>query len=477
MRPLILKIPAIGLLPLAAALAQAQPAPGAGPALPPAAPAVTAARALVAGTPTATQALTSVTLAEALQAARQNPDIAWARQAVASARGDLQAADRAPLPTLSAKAASIDLDKGIGPGHLLRDKRIDKGLGLDWTVERGNKRALRTEGARQGVAAAGLDLAEALVQQQQQTAAAYFDLLAAQERLQEVTALARGAADLAEAGQRRLRAGDIAQQDALRTEIEARRAQAEQRAAEADLARARSVLARLTGLAGSLQAMPAGLPADTAAPAAPGAPSAQAMNSAQAAQEAPATPVSPTAAGADPLQRADVRAAQARVDAARLALDSAIALRRNDVTVGTAFNHQPGTSRSLLEFRVQMPLAGVLGTYHYEGEIARARAGLEQAQAQLEKVQRAALDDHTRLLADLREASSRSAQFQEAIVPRARQVAGMAELAYSKGAMPLVDLIDARRTLRAVLLDDIAARADHARAAWAWHLRQAPANP
>ncbi len=441
MRSLFLKIPAACLLPLGVALAQA-PAP------------------------------TPVTLVQVLQAVRENPDIAWARQAVASARGDLQAADRAPLPTLSAKAGAIDLDNGIGPGQLLRDKRIDKGLGLDWTLERGNKRALRTEGARQGLAAAGLDLAESLVQQQQQATTAYFSLLAAQERLQEVSALARGAADLAAAGQRRLQAGDIAQQDALRTEIEARRAQAELRAAEADLARARSVLARLTGLAGTLQAQPEGLPAGTSLPVTSLAAAGTAASAAPAVAE-----LAPALAAGDVSQRPDLRAAGARVEAARLALDLALALRRNDVTVGTSVDHQPGTSRRMLEFRVQMPLGGVLGTYGYEGEIARARAGLEQAQAQLEKLQRAALDENTRLLADLREAGSRSAQFQEAIVPRARQVAAMAELAYAKGAMPLVDLIDARRTLRAVLLDDIAARADHARAAWAWHLRQAPSNP
>jgi cobalt-zinc-cadmium efflux system outer membrane protein len=53
----------------------------------------------------------------------------------------------------------------------------------------------------------------------------------------------------------------------------------------------------------------------------------------------------------------------------------------------------------------------------------------------------------------------------------------MAELAYSRGALPLVDLIDARRTLRTVLLEEVAARADHARAWTAWQLRQAPAAP
>jgi cobalt-zinc-cadmium efflux system outer membrane protein len=165
------------------------------------------------------------------------------------------------------------------------------------------------------------------------------------------------------------------------------------------------------------------------------------------------------------------------VQGAQAALDSAMALRRNDVTVGASLDHQPGTSRRMVELRLQMPLGGMWGTYGYEGEIARARAQLEQAQAQLDKVQRVAATDNARLQADLREAAARSARFQDEIVPRARQVAGMAELAYSKGALSLTELIDARRTLRAVLLDEIVARSDFGRAAAVWQLRQAPINP
>jgi cobalt-zinc-cadmium efflux system outer membrane protein len=47
----------------------------------------------------------------------------------------------------------------------------------------------------------------------------------------------------------------------------------------------------------------------------------------------------------------------------------------------------------------------------------------------------------------------------------------MAELAYSKGAMSLTELLDARRTLRAALLEDVTTRADHARSLAAWQLR------
>jgi cobalt-zinc-cadmium efflux system outer membrane protein len=48
----------------------------------------------------------------------------------------------------------------------------------------------------------------------------------------------------------------------------------------------------------------------------------------------------------------------------------------------------------------------------------------------------------------------------------------MTELAYSKGAMSLTELIDARRTLRSILIEALSARTEHAKAAQAWLLRQ-----
>ncbi|HZY17286.1 MAG TPA: TolC family protein [Ramlibacter sp.] len=397
----------------------------------------------------AAPAAPTVTLAEALQAARDSVDVSLARRTLAAARADVVAADHAPAPVLTTKATSIDLENGVGPGNALRDKRIDKSVGLDWTWERGNKRELRTRVAERTAEAAQLDVAEVAVQQQVLVASAFYELLAAQERVGQVAAIEKSAADLTAAAQRRQRAGDISQQESLRTEIEARRAQADLRAAQAERVRAMLALGQLIGRRGEFEAEAAWPPLTAEVTAAP----------------------------ADVEQRADLQAAQQRVLAARAALDHAQALRRNDVTVGTSLDHYPGTSRRLLELRLQVPLAGVFGTYGQEGEIDRARAALEQAQDQLEKTRRAALADAGRLAEDLRAAADRATAFDRAIVPRARQVASMAELAYSRGALPLVDLVDARRTLRSVLLDDIAARAEYARARTAWQLRQAPATP
>lgn len=398
--------------------------------------------------PAPAPAVAAVTLDAVLQAARENADVALARHAVAAAQADVLAADRRPTPQLTLKSSSMDLQHGLGGGNVLGDKRIDKSVGLDWTYERGGKRQLRTRAAERNAGAAQLDLQEIQLQQQIAAAGAYYDLLAAQEKLAHVEDIERSAVRLAQAAQQRLRAGDISQQETARIEIEAQRATADLRAAQADRERAVFALAQLTRLPGELVAQ-TGWPAlDGTAPP-----------------------------SLDLEQRPDVQAARQRVEAAQAAFDGALALRRNDVTVGASYDHFPGTSTRLLEVRMQMPLAGVFGAYDSQGEIARARAQLDQAHDQLEKIRLAATLDTQRLARDLAAAAARARTFQDDIVPRARQVAAQAELAYGKGAMSLTELIDARRTLRSVLLDDVAAHAEYARALSAWRVRQAAASP
>ena len=402
---------------------------------------------LVALSAGAQPAAPGVSLARTLAAARENLDVGLARRALQAARADVATADHAQAPVLTVKASQIDLQNGVGGGNLLRDKRVDKSLGVDWLWERGNKRELRTRQARSSAEAAQADLEELQVVQQLAAASAFYDLLAVQERIAQVEAISRSAEQLSATAARRVRAGDLPEQEAMRTGIEAQRAGADLQSALAERQRAQAALALLTGLAPPLSAEGAWPPPD-----------------------------SPTLAPV-PLARADVRAAQHRLDAAQAALDGALALRKSDVTLGSSIDHYPGTSNRLLEVRLQVPLNGVLGTYGFEGEIGRARAQLAQAQDQLAKTQRAADADSQRLQNDLQALAARARTYQLGIVPQARQVAAMAELAYSKGAMSLTDLIDARRTLRNVLLEDVATRADHARALAAWQLRNAPASP
>lgn len=390
-----------------------------------------------------------MTLRQVLQAANHNLDVALARITLAAAQSDIAAADHAPLPSLSAKIGSIDLQNGIGAGNILYGKRVDKGIGIDWTWERGNKRKLRVAAAQRSAQAAQADVQDVQSQQMLTAATAYFDLSSAQERVAQVQAIAAATAQISATAARRLQAGDTSRQEVLRLEIESQRAQADVLTALNDRSRANLALAQLLGMSQSTT-----LVADPL------------EQSPQTTQEVD------TAAWArieqQIEQRADVRAAQERVAAARAALESANAQKKSDITWGASFDHYPGTSNRLVELRMQIPLQ--LG-YQYQGEIARAQTQIDAAEISLDKTRRSALIEMQKLNAEATSTAQRQQVYLREILPRAQTVAQQAEFAYSKGAMALTDLIDARRTLRTTQLEALAARADHAKAALALQIR------
>lgn len=399
---------------------------------------------------------TPLRLEQVLQAARSNPDVMAALRNLDAARADVLAANRAPAPSLSAGVSSIDLQKGVGTGSFWTQKRLDKSLGLDWTWERGNKRALRTEQAERLVQAAQADGQEALVLQQIGAQAAFYELLAAHQRLQTVQALAHSAEQLAQTAERRLKAGDLSAQDAARTQIEAGRARADLHSAQQEHQQAAQWLSTWTGLA-----VPAG--------------GWQAQGDWPTTGNMTTAMATPTATDIDALleQRSDVIAARARVAAAQSALQSAQALRHTDPSVGTSLDHIPdglGNTQRLLAFRLSVPLT--LG-HRYDGEIGRAVAQEAQSRDLLDKTLLQARAELNTQLQAWQARAERLAIYEGSILPQAARVAAQAETAYSKGGLPLTDLLDARRTLRTTQLDALAVRSEYARALGAWQLRLA----
>lgn len=406
--------------------------------------------ASAADAPTPPAAASSqLSLQQVLQAARQNPDVMAAQRAAEAAKADIQAADRAPAPTLSSGVSSIDLQNGTGSGSFWTQKRLDKSLGLDWTWERGNKRALRTEVAERSARAAQADGSDMAVMQQIGAQNAFYDLLAAQQRLQTVLAIAQSAQQLADTAARRLKAGDLSAQDAARTRIEAERARADVHSAQLDVQQAAQALSIWTGLKPPV----GGWTVQGAWPAA-----------------------SPTAAQAEDAidalveQRPDVAAARERVAAAQAALQAAQALRSADPSIGASMDHYPGTSTRLLALRISIPLNG---WQRFDGEIGRALAQEQQSQDLLQKTRLQARSELMALMQGWQASAGRLKIYDEQIVPQATQVAAQAELAYSKGGLTLTDLLDARRTLKTTQLEALAVRNDHAKALGTWHLRSA----
>lgn len=400
------------------------------------------------------------TLRDVLQAVNNSAEVRLARQSQLGAEADVLTADHAPLPVLSSKLSQIDLQNGLGAGDWLGRKRIDKAIGLDWTYERGDKRLHRTNAAQRTVAATAAEAQEAVLQQMLTAQAAYYDWLAARERVQLVMSMAEAGREAVRAADIRFKAGDLSQQDATRIEIDAARVAADKQSAQLDLSRAAIVLSQVLNRA-DIASIPAGNVAW------PELPNVATMTSANTTNTASGIESATSIVDA----RADVRAARERIAAAKSNLDGAYALQKTDPTIGISFDHYPGTSTRLIELRVQIPLTW---GYRYQGEAARAQSDLKQAELTEERVLRDARTELARLHQEAASLTQRTASFEKDIVPRATQVANQAEFAYKRGALSLTDLLDARRTLRTTQLDVLSARADLAKARTALLLRTEP---
>lgn len=387
-----------------------------------------------------------LSLSQALEAAKQNAASRVSQQDLAAANSDILSASRAPLPIFSAKAADASNSSNLPVVN--NQRKTDKSWGLDWTFERGGKRTHRTDAAKFNAQAAQADFSEIQIQQQLLVKDLYFDLLAAQERVLHLKVIAVAAETTASVAKLRAKAGDLSAQDMMRVEIEAERAMSDLRKSQQDEKRANVALLQNLGLNSSASDMR------------------------QLANDWPAI----SNFGLDQSYsletwvnaRPDVQSFQLRAQAAQALLENAKALGKIDPTIGLSVDNNSGGSKKLTELRVQFPLQT---NSTYDGEIGRATAQYYQAQTQLEQVRLNAEAEWHSMREVYTAAMVRHQIYQQEILPRAQKVAAQAELAYSKGAIPLVDLLDARRTLKNSLLEALDVQAEHAKSYTALQLR------
>ena len=382
--------------------------------------------------------------------ARNNREIALARRALEQSQADVLRAGQRPNPQLSLALQNINPNRGIGAGGL-RSKTVDSVVRIDQLIERGDKPRLRVETAQRIEAAAGEDVSEVARQQLLVLRAAYFDLLAAQEKAASSAEAARLFGRTVDAAQLRLKAGDLAAADVARIRVDALRAQNDARAAAAELARVRVAIAYLLGVEGDVALMRGISPW----------PKMQAAGLLQASE-------------AEIEGRADVRAARARVEAADKARALAQALRTRDVSVGAQYEHWPnqadannqGTGNS---FGVALSIPLFL-RHRYEGEVARAQADWYLARDVLLQVRAQARSEVQRAAGELAAARERLLRFEGELLAEAARTASAAEFAFRNGAIGVMDLLDARRVLNSIQSDAANARADYAKALTAFDL-------
>ena len=387
-----------------------------------------------------------LTLAQAEQlVARSNREVLAAQRAVESAGAGILQADVRPNPVVSYNASGISNNPGIGSGSIT-GKRIDSAFRIDQVLERGSKRELRVDAAQGIERAVKSDARDVLRQQQLLTRNAYADLQQAQGKSEILAGTAELFSRTYGAAQTRLKAGDLAAADVARVQVDYERAQNDLRVAEGELSRAQIVLAYLL--------------ADGAS-----APTLRAID------PWPGVLAAVVAAGPQTVaqyieSRPDVLAAKARIEATEKLRDLARSQRTRDVSVGAQFERYPGSQPvNSVGFGVSVPL--FIGN-DFSGDIQRAEVDRYAALDALEKARAVAATEIARATADLRAAADRRTRYESSLLAAAQRSADAAEFAFKRGATSVLEVLDARRTLRSVQLEALGARADYARALYAF---------
>ena len=382
-------------------------------------------------------------------ALERNHDVRVSALALDSAAAAVTSAAAAPNPMLTVQTMNINPGLGVGAGSL-RSKTVDSSVRIDQLLERGGKRGLRRDGALHQEEGAREDVREARRQLRLAVSQAYYDALAAGERLTILNDTAQLYQRTVEVAQKKWQAGDVSPADVARLQVEALRASNDAAQARSDVARTRLALALLTGI-DTRQAQ---------LPLADGWPAVAATTLAQA-----------DPAEAAIARRPDVMAAQARVAAALSAHKLALASRTRDVSIGVQAEHYPSSasnpqgSGNSFGISLQVPL---FLRYQYDGEIRSAQVALDLAQENLEQARILARAELSRSVLDMRSNGERLQRIDDSLLPAAQKSAQAAEFAYQHGALPIADVLDVRRSYRAVQLDALAARSDYAKALAAW---------
>ncbi|HEV2750056.1 MAG TPA: TolC family protein [Gemmatimonadales bacterium] len=345
------------------------------------------------------------TLRDVLEIAlRRNPDIVQARLRVDSAHGERRIARALPNPTYT----------GI-PGNPYQ-------YGVSLPIDVSPERVYRTRAASQGEAAtqfAGRDVIRQVTFNVQQ---GFYDLLLA-------AALRRIAVEeqdifrqLLVADSVRLRAGDIPQRDVVKTELEVARAEAAVARADVAVRAAQLGLQALIGvpdpdtgfaIAGTLDSTPElTVPIDSLLP----------LSFAN---------------------RPDLAAARAQVDESHSLKALATASLVPVPVVSVVYQNAPFESGLRYAFGVSLPVPLF---YWNGGERQRATAGLEAADAGLQRVHLQIESDVALALAAFRSARVLAERYQSGLLAKSTTALESTRFAYQQGAASLLELLDAVRT-------------------------------
>jgi cobalt-zinc-cadmium efflux system outer membrane protein len=366
----------------------------------------------------------------ALLAERANISIAEARLVTAGLR---------PNPVVSAGGDHLDF-LGTGFNDLNGGGPTETSLRTDFTIERGGKRQARVEVARAARSVAELQFHNAARLLALEVENAVVESLAAHAQLalaRETLAFLKEIADLNAV---RVKAGDLAEVELVRSELAA--VQFENTVRQAEL-REQNAATRLATLVGRRDAA-AGLRAegelrrDAVMPPL-----------AEAEQEALAS-------------RPDLAALRRDTERAAAEVRSQIAQRQMDWTVGSEYRRQSVSAQANtlgLFFSMPLPVFN-----RNQGEIARAQQEQRQAQLRVGALETAIRGEVAAAHHQCAAARGMLDNIEANMLGRARDVRQITEFRYRRGEASFLEFLDALRAFNETMQGHAEARAEYARA-------------
>ena len=311
-------------------------------------------------------------------------------------------------------------------------------------IETAGKRRLRIESSELATEAVNFDVQDVARVLTNAVRRSFYNLLLAQKSIKVANDNLEHYREILRVNEIRLKVGDVAAVDFIRIEVESLKAQGDQDQARTALSQARVDLLLL------------GWPEDSV--------------------EISAVETWPEAApeivltGQDQLvgraleRRPDMRAARVRIAQAKKMLTLAQRQIIPDVTISAFYDQDQGNQFARtggVGISVPIPLF-----YQQKGEISQARVGLTSAELALKQAEQGVRAEVMKASASWQSADAIARRFETSVVKRIETLRKAQEIAYQKGAVGVLDLIDAERSYKAIMLDYYTALTNRSKA-WA----------
>jgi cobalt-zinc-cadmium efflux system outer membrane protein len=393
------------------------------------------ARALMSSAFAQSTGPTSITLDEAIQMALQhNHNMLAARTTIQQSEAEETTANLRPNPTLfadweylplgSPSKQNPNLYPGVSTSDYLKNN-TEADIGLSYLIERGKKRQHRLQAAKDITAQTRSIVADNERGLSFNTASLFVNVQLAESTLELADKDLKSFQKTVDLGELRYNKGAISEDDYLKIKLQLLQFETDYQQAELARVQALSDLRQLLGYESVSADYDVAGPFD----------------------------YQPLKGNLEDYQlkalqnRPDLRASQQGVTAAKSQYELQRANGKQDVTVQSNYSHVNGINAANFLGSIPLPIFN-----RNQGEIARTRIAITQAQEQEKATKGQALTDVRDAYEGLRVSDRIVQLYRSGYLEVAQKDRDIAEYAYQRGAVSLLDFLDAERSYRATQL-------------------------